>query len=84
MPTPTEQDVIDAVKAAVAPYTDVPADEITLESAFEDLGVDSLDAIGVIGDLEDQFEVEVPNDDLEELFTVGDAVEILKRQLALA
>ena len=81
---PTEADVIRAVKTAVAPYTDVPVEEITQESSFEDLGVDSLDAIGIIGDLEDAFEVEVPNDDLEDLFTVGDAVAILKKQLALA
>ena len=50
-----------------------PAD-LTLETRLEDLGIDSLRAITILYQLEEQFEIEVPNELIEKLVTVGDIV----------
>ena len=50
-----------------------PAD-LTLETRLEDLGIDSLKAITILYQLEEQFEIEVPNELIETIVTVGDIV----------
>lgn len=63
----------------VAYAADIDEADVTLDARFEDLGVDSLDAIGIIANLEDEFDVEVPNDQLKGLETVRQAVNVLRR-----
>ena len=50
-----------------------PAD-LSLETRLEDLGIDSLKAITILYQLEEQFEIEVPNELIESIVTVGDIV----------
>ena len=53
----------------------ISADEITENTSFkEDLGVDSLDLFELVMALEEEFEVEIPAEDLETLVTVGDVM----------
>lgn len=66
--------IAEAVVREVANYAEVGEDEIKLEDRFEDLGVDSLDAIGIVADLEEEFGIQVPDESLRGLLTVGDAV----------
>jgi acyl carrier protein len=47
-------------------------EEITPETRLEDLGIDSLKAITILYQLEEQFEIEIPNDIIETIVTVGD------------
>lgn len=70
---------LDAVRHEVAKYTGAEPGEIQPDDRFEDLGIDSLDAVGIIADLEDEFEVEVPDADLRGIRTVGDAVAVVRR-----
>ena len=57
----------------------VSADQVKMEARFiDDLGADSLDTVELIMALEEEFGVEIPDEDAEKLVTVGDAVNYLK------
>jgi acyl carrier protein len=62
----------------------VDADIITPESTFEELDIDSLGAMSLVADLEIEMGVEVPNEELLKIRSVGQAVESLGRVLAEA
>ncbi len=52
---------------------------VTLESSFvNDLGADSLDIVALVMELEDEFNVSIPDEDAEKIQTVGDAVKYIK------
>jgi len=71
--------IFDKVKAIIVDQLGVEAAEVSLESSFiEDLGADSLDIVELIMALEEEFEVEVPDEDAEKLATVSDAVDYIK------
>lgn len=58
-----------------------PEDEITRESAFvEDLGADSLDTVELVMALEEEFDMEIPDESAEKIKTVGDAIDYIEKQ----
>lgn len=60
----------------------VDEEEITMETTFvDDLGADSLDVFQIIMGLEEEFDIEIPNEEAEKIVTVGDAVEQIKNAL---
>ena len=77
-----QQDVETQVIHRVAEMAGVEPGEVTLTSAFADLGVDSLSAVSLIGDLEDEFGVSIPNDEVIRIRTVSDAVTQIVRAMA--
>lgn len=70
--------IFEKVKAIVSEQLGVDAEEITLETTFDDLNADSLDVVELIMALEEEFDIEIPDEDAEKLKTVGDAVEYIK------
>ena len=71
--------MFERVKNIIAEKLSINADEITLESAFiEDLGADSLDIVELIMALEDELDMEIPDEVAENFVTVGDVVEYIK------
>ena len=61
----------------------VDQDEITEEASFvDDLGADSLDTVEMIMEIEDEFGIEIPDEDAEKLVTVGSAIEYVKKKVA--
>lgn len=56
----------------------IPTEKITLESSFIDLGADSLDTVELVMEFEDEFDLNIPDDDAEKIQTVGDAVKYIK------
>ena len=57
----------------------VDENEVTMESTFiDDLGADSLDVFQIIMGIEEEFDIEIPNEEAEKIVTVGDAVEQIK------
>ena len=71
------------IKAIIAEVLNVDENEITMESTFtDDLGADSLDVFQIIMGLEEEFDIEIANEDAEKIVTVGDAVEQIKNALA--
>ena len=71
--------VFEKVKAILSEQFDVEEDSITLESSItEDLGADSLDVVDLLMSIEDEFEVEVPDTEVENIKTVGDLVKYIE------
>lgn len=61
----------------------VDENEITMESTFiDDLGADSLDVFQIIMGIEEEFDIEIPNEEAEKIVTVGDAVEQIKKAVS--
>lgn len=73
--------VFEKVKEIVVEQLGVEEDEVTIESSFiDDLGADSLDIVELIMALEEEFDIEVPDEEAEKITTVGDVVEYIKSQ----
>ena len=71
------------IKKIIAEVLNVDENEITMETTFtDDLGADSLDVFQIIMGLEEEFDIEIANEDAEKIVTVGDAVEQIKNALA--
>ena len=76
--------IFDRVKTIINEQLGVNEDEISMESNFiEDFGADSLELIDLIMALESEFDIEVPEEDIEEIETVGDVVSYLKNHTDL-
>ena len=70
------------IKNIIAEVLNVEEDTITMESTFsDDLGADSLDVFQIIMGVEEEFEIEIPNEEAEKIVTVGDAVEQIKNAI---
>lgn len=71
--------MLEKMKEIIANQLGVSEDEVTLEASFkEDLDADSLDLFELVMALEEEYDVEIPSDDLAELNTVGDVINYLK------
>ena len=71
--------VMEKIKAIIAEQLNIDESEIVPEAAFiDDLGADSLDIVELIMSMEEEFGMEIPEDDIESLSTVGAAVEYIK------
>ena len=70
-----DEELYDKIKDVVAEQLNVEADEIHEDSSFvDDLGADSLDLVELVMALEDNFDMKIPDEDVESIKTVGDAV----------
>ena len=66
----------------IAEVLNIDTDKITMESTFvDDLGADSLDVFQIIMGIEEEFDIEIANEDAEHIVTVADAVEQIKNAL---
>jgi acyl carrier protein len=69
----------DRVKAIVVEQLGVDAAQVTAQSKFvEDLGADSLDVVELVMALEEEFDIEIPDEDAEKIATVGEAVRYIE------
>ncbi len=72
-------DVFDKVKEIIVEQLGVDEEEVTLQASFvDDLGADSLDIVELVMALEEEFDLEIPDEDAEKIATVGDAVNYIK------
>lgn len=66
----------------IAEVLNVEEDEITMETTFvDDLGADSLDVFQIIMGIEEEFDIEIANEEAEKIVTVGDAADQIKNAL---
>jgi len=67
------------VKSLISKSLKIPEDNVKLESSFiDDLGADSLDIVELVMAMEDEFQIEIPDKDAEQIKTVQDAVNYIK------
>jgi acyl carrier protein len=69
----TQEEVLNKIKEIV-PKFGVDPNEVTNQSTLEDLDMDSLDVVEIMQAIEDDLGIRVPDEDLEDLSTIGDAV----------
>jgi len=68
------------LKKVIAEVLNVDPEEITMETTFtDDLGADSLDLFQIIMGLEEEFDIEIPAESAEDITTVEEAVEMIKK-----
>ncbi|MCD7889961.1 MAG: acyl carrier protein [Oscillospiraceae bacterium] len=70
--------VFDKIVAIIADQLDMDVSDITADSTFENLGADSLDVVDVIMTLEDEFDMEIPDEAIEGMKTVGELVKFVE------
>ncbi len=72
-------DIFSKVKDIVVEQLGVDEEEVTEQASFvDDLGADSLDIVELVMALEEDFDLEIPDEDAEKIVTVGDAVNYIK------
>ncbi len=71
--------VFEKLRDIIVEQLGVPAEDITMEASFEnDLGADSLDLVEIVMAIEEEFDFEVSEDDVDGIDTIGKAVEYIK------
>ena len=71
---------LEKLQKIIAEVMNVDEEEITMDTTFvDDLGADSLDVYQIIMGIEEEFDIEISNEDAEKIVTVGDAVEQIKK-----
>ena len=70
------------LQGIIAEVLTIEPEEVTMAATFvDDLGADSLDIFQIIMGIEEEFDIEIPNEAAEQIVTVGDAVEQIKNAL---
>ncbi|MCK5215467.1 MAG: acyl carrier protein [Candidatus Omnitrophica bacterium] len=73
--------VEEKIKSIIAEQLGVKAEEVTPQASFiDDLGADSLDTVELIMALEEEFSVEIPDEDAEKMTSVGDAIKYIEEK----
>jgi len=72
---------LERVRKVVVDRLKVSDDEVSAQASFiEDLGADSLDVVDLVMGLEEEFDIEIPDEDAEKIQTVGQAVEYIDQK----
>ncbi|MCI9073453.1 MAG: acyl carrier protein [Lachnospiraceae bacterium] len=71
--------MLEKVKEIIAKQLNLDVDEITENTSFkDDLGADSLDLFELVMAFEEEYDIEIPSEDLEDIATVGDIIKLMK------
>ena len=71
--------IFDKIKSIIVEQLGVEEDDVKMDASFvDDLGADSLDIVELIMALEEEFDLEIPDEDAEKIRTVGDAVKYIQ------
>ena len=75
--------VLERVTKVIVDRLGVDESEVKLEASFrEDLGADSLDVVELVMELEDEFDMEISDEDAEKIATVGDAISYIESKVS--
>jgi acyl carrier protein len=79
----SEQEVLSGLAEIINEITGIPADDVQTGKSFtDDLDIDSLSMVEVVVGAEEKFDVKIPDDDVKNLRTVGDAVSYIQKASA--
>lgn len=77
----SDKNIEERVKEIIVDQLGVGADQVTPQAKFvEDLGADSLDTVELVMGFEEEFDIEVPDEEAEKLQTVGDVISYIEQQ----
>lgn len=75
--------ISEKIKGVIAEQLGVKSEEVTEQAKFvDDLGADSLDTVELVMALEEEYGVEIPDEDAEKLTTVGEAIKYIEKKIA--
>ncbi len=69
------------VKGIIAAQLEVAVDKLTMETSFEDIDADSLDIVELVMALEEEFDLEISDQEVENIKTVGDVIKYIESQV---
>ena len=73
--------VFDKIKSIIVDQLDADENEVTMEANIQDdLGADSLDVVDLVMSIEENFDIEIPDEDVENIKTVGDIVKYIENK----
>ena len=76
----SSEEIFEKVKGVIVEQLGVAEGNITMKASFiDDLGADSLDVLEIIMSIEDEFNIKIPTNGAENIVTVGDAFEAIKK-----
>ena len=76
-----KEEIVARLKEIIIDRLDVEEEQIAPEASFvEDLGADSLDIVELIMGIEEEFDIEIPDEDAEKILTVGKALDYIKEK----
>jgi acyl carrier protein len=79
----SQADIFERVKSIVIEQLEIEAEKIVPNATFtDDLGADSLDIVELVMALEEEFELEIPDEDAEKILTVQDVVDYIQNHVA--
>ena len=75
-------ELIERVRKVIATSKRIPEERVTVDSAFEELGIDSMDAVEILFALENEFDISIPDEEVKHVRNVRQMVEGVERLLA--
>lgn len=79
----SNEEIYEKARDVIVDQLNVEEDDVTIDASFiDDLGADSLDIVELVMAFEEKFGVEIPDEDSQQLVTVGKAAEYLQKKLA--
>lgn len=71
--------VFEKIRSIIADQFELDEDTITPDSTMDDLGIDSIDAVELVMSIEDEFDLEIPDEEMDNFKTVGDVVHYIEK-----
>ena len=75
-------ELIERVRQVIATSKRIPLERVTIDSAFEELGIDSMDAVEILFALENEFDINIPDEEVKSVRSVRQMVEGVEKLLA--
>jgi len=75
-------ELIERVSKVIATSKRIPAERVTIDSAFEELGIDSMDAVEILFALENEFDINIPDEEVKNVRNVRQMVEGVEKLMA--